>query len=86
MGHYRRYSLLSLSAVVPSCLTPRMLSYLDSLGVGLSAANRFFLRSGSPSRRQIGFWDRFVVPLSRRLDPVLGWRIGKSVVGVWQKA
>lgn len=85
IGHYRRYTLRTLSEAVPSNMAPRALRYLDSLGVALSAANRLLLRSSSPSRRQIEFWDRFVVPLSRRVDPLLGWRVGKSVVGVWQK-
>lgn len=85
VGHHRRYSRGTLAAAVPGLMRPRMLRYLDSLGVALSAANRIILRSGAPSPRQIGFWDRVVVPISERLDPLLGWRIGKSVVGVWQR-
>lgn len=85
LGHHRRYSRETLVAAVPELMRPRMVRYVDSLGVALSAANRFVLRSGAPSQRQIGFWDRVVVPLSERIDPLLGWRIGKSVVGVWQR-
>jgi 2-polyprenyl-3-methyl-5-hydroxy-6-metoxy-1,4-benzoquinol methylase len=85
VGHCRRYSRSTLSAAVPELMTPRRLRYLDSLGVALSAANRLLLRSASPSRRQIAFWDQWVVPFSKRLDPLLGWRVGKSVVGVWQR-
>lgn len=84
VGHYRRYSCESLADTVPQPLRPTMLRYLDSLGIALSATNRLILRSGSPSPRQIAFWDRVVVPISQYLDPLLAWRVGKSVVGVWK--
>jgi hypothetical protein len=38
-----------------------------------------------PSPRQVGVWDRYLVPASRWLDPLLGYRVGKTVVGVWRK-
>lgn len=85
VGHQRRYSRRTLTAAVPEVMRLRMVRYLDSLGVALSAANRIILRSGSPSPRQIRFWDRVVVPFSERVDPLLGWRIGKTIVGVWQR-
>jgi hypothetical protein len=85
VGHHRRYSRGTLAAAMPELMNSRLLRYLDCLGMALSAVNRMILRSESPSRRQIGFWDHWVVPFSKRLDPLLGWRVGKSVVGVWQK-
>ena len=59
--------------------------YLDSLGFFLSLANSKLLRQSMPTPRQIGFWDTVVVPISRRLDPLLGYRFGKTVLCVWQK-
>ena len=39
----------------------------------------------APTPGQIALWDRVMVPISRLLDPVLGYRLGKSVMGVWRK-
>ncbi len=39
-----------------------------------------------PTRSQILFWDRVLVRLSRIFDGLFFYRIGKSVIGVWQKA
>jgi len=44
------------------------------------------LRSAEPTPRQIAFWDRVLVPLSRVLDALLGQRLGKTVVAVWSRA
>lgn len=86
VGHFRRYTKATLTEAVPAELKPRELFYMDSVGAAASACNRYFLKSGTPTRGQILFWDRAMVPLSRLLDPVLGYRLGKSLVGVWQKA
>lgn len=83
IGHYRRYTRSTLSKTVPA---KRMsLRYLDSAGMVLSLANRLLLKQAMPSLKQIQFWDKRVIPLSRILDPVLAYRVGKSVLGVWQK-
>jgi hypothetical protein len=50
-----------------------------------SAANQLFLRQSMPTRAQIGVWDRWIVPVSRVVDPVLGYSLGKSIVGIWRK-
>jgi hypothetical protein len=55
------------------------------VGLLASLGNRLFLRSSMPSARQLWVWDRFMVPLSRVLDPVFGGSLGKSVLAVWQK-
>ncbi len=86
VGHYRRYSRGALAAAMPESMQPVMLRYLDSVGVALSAANRVLLRSRTPSRAQIGFWNKWVVPFSVHIDPLLGWWVGKSVVGVWRRS
>jgi hypothetical protein len=57
--------------------------YLDAIGMLASAGNRALLRQGHPTKRQIALWDRVMVPLSRVVDPLLGHRVGKSVVSVW---
>ena len=56
-------------------------------GAGLLASlgNRLLLRAGQPNQRQIQFWDRRLVTLSRHTDRLLGFRVGKSVLGIWSK-
>ncbi|TFH22481.1 MAG: class I SAM-dependent methyltransferase [Myxococcales bacterium] len=85
IGHFRRYNTKTLRAVGPASTRLRDVFYLDSFGIMLSLANRLLLRTGSPSRKQIAFWDRFVVPGSRILDPMLGYRVGKTIIAVWQR-
>ncbi len=83
IGHFRRYSRRSLGAIVPAGVV--RLRYVDSAGIVLSFANRFVLRQKMPTHAQIQFWNKAVIPVSRILDPLLGYRIGKSVLGVWRK-
>lgn len=85
IGHFRRYTRDTLSAVIPETLELQCLHYLDSVGVILSLGNRMMLRSSTPSHGQIGIWDTWVVPVSRMIDPLLGNRLGKTIVGVWRK-
>ena len=84
IGHHRRYSTSSLAALIPPHLRCVRLGYLDAVGLLASVANRLMLRQTLPTRAQILFWDRALVLLSRQLDPVIGFRGGKSVLGVWQ--
>jgi SAM-dependent methyltransferase len=86
IGHYRRYNRQSLVAVAPPSLKLEKLVYLDSAGLSLSAANRLVLQSSSPSARQIKIWDHFLVPVSRVMDPMLRYRLGKSILAVWRNA
>ena len=86
IGHHRRYNKESLSAVIPTSLERIELKYLDSVGAIASLGNRFVLKSATPSARQLAVWDKLMVPLSRVVDPLLGYRTGKSIIGVWRKA
>ena len=85
IGHYRRYTSASLSAVIPAELTLVQIRYLDAVGLLASAGNRFISRNSSPTPAQIKLWDRVMVPLSQRFDPLLRPAVGKSVLGVWRK-
>jgi SAM-dependent methyltransferase len=84
IGHYRRYTRRSLATVGPPALRRLDLRYLDSVGLLASAGNSFILRRSLPTARDVARWDRLMVPLSRRLDSWLGFRVGKSVVGIWR--
>jgi SAM-dependent methyltransferase len=84
IGHYRRYNAGMLKRVAPSGLTLERLRYLDMAGICASVGNRLILSSDAPTVQQIKVWDRFLVPVSRRLDWLLGYRLGKSVLAVWR--
>jgi SAM-dependent methyltransferase len=87
IGHHRRYTLKTLRAAAPpdGGLEPVRMRYLDSVGMLASLGNRLVLRSAMPNPRQIAVWDRLMVPCSRVLDPLTGYLVGKSVLGVWRK-
>jgi hypothetical protein len=86
IGHFRRYSRETLrAAAAPTCLQELRMDYIDSAGVLASAANRLLLNQSMPNERQILTWDRHLVPLSRFVDPILRWSVGKSVLGVWRR-
>jgi len=86
VGHLRRYTIKTLSKIAPKNLGPIDLRYLDSAGWLASLANRCLLKQSVPDIRQILFWDRVMVPISRVLDPLCGYRIGKSILGIWKKS
>ena len=83
IGHYRRYDRKSLLAAKPEDLHVERLFYLDSVGLLASLGNRLLLRASSPTAAQIALWDGKMVPVSRWLDPVLGLRLGKTIVAVF---
>lgn len=85
IGHHRRYTKASLAALAPDDLALVRLAYLDTAGLLASFANRALLRSADPTRAQIRFWDDVLVRASERIDRVLAYRLGKSVLGVWEK-
>jgi SAM-dependent methyltransferase len=85
VGHYRRYSKTSLRRVARAPLVEEAAFYLDSVGALASFANKLALRQSMPSSRQIRFWDRVLVPISRILDEALLHTFGRSVVLVWRK-
>lgn len=85
VGHYRRYDRSELKRLSPGGGQIIRSCYLDAAGLLASLGNRCLLRQAQPTRRQIAFWDNFLVPVSRWLDPVTQGLLGKSVVVVWQK-
>jgi len=87
IGHFRRYSRESLNEVVSGSGLSHVRSlYLDSVGTLASLANKMLLRSSSPSKDQIVFWDRFLVRASRFSDKALFHKFGKSILGIWRKS
>lgn len=85
IGHHRRYSRASLSQLIPSRSKLVDLKSLDSAGLLASLANAALLKQSVPSESQIKIWDKYLVSASRVLDPLLGFKVGKSIAAVWQK-
>ncbi len=87
LGHYRRYNRRTLAAVAAAApLTCERIWYLDSVGMLASLGNRLFLRRAHPTPGQIASWDRVMVRASRWIDPLLGRRVGKSILGIWRRS
>ena len=85
IGHYRRYNKTSLKKVIPSEIEIIKVIYLDSVGLLASLGNKIILKQSTPSLKQIGLWDNFMVPLSKYLDFLLLYNIGKSILLIGQK-
>lgn len=85
IGHFRRYDKKSFRALTPPGCRLERLVYLDSVGTATSLVNRMLLSQSVPTINQIKFWDRWIIPIARVLDPLIGYSIGRSIVGVWTK-
>lgn len=86
IGHFRRYNRSSIEKIVPHNLKIIDFKYLDCIGLFASLANKVLLRQSDPTRTQIYFWDRLMVPISMILDRLLGYRAGKTVLVIMQRA
>ena len=86
LGNYRRYTRGTLRDCTAPGSTLVEIYALDSFGLMASVANKLFLHQSMPSAKQIAFWDRSLVPISRLTDPLIGFSLGKSLIAVWQKS
>ncbi len=85
IGHFRRYNRRSfLPLELKNCCMEKIL-YLDSAGLLLSLGNRLLLRKPMPTLKQILFWDRRIIPISKVLDRLTGFRLGKSILAIWKR-
>ena len=85
VGHFRRYTLPGFQALFETEGVILASGCLDFPGTALSLANRLMLRQSSPRQSQIAFWDRWIVPCARWIDPLIGHRLGRSVYVIAQK-
>jgi 2-polyprenyl-3-methyl-5-hydroxy-6-metoxy-1,4-benzoquinol methylase len=86
IGHFRRYNRPMLRAVSPANLRLERMRYLDSVGLILSAANMLLLRQSMPTKAQLRFWDSWIVPISRVIDRLFLYSVGKTIIAVWRLA
>jgi len=85
IGHYRRYDRKMLASVAPQGFQLLKMRYFDSCGFVSSLVNKYFLKQDYPTAKQINFWDKFLVPVSKPVDFILNYNVGKTLVAVWQK-
>jgi len=85
IGHFRRYNRSMVQKLSPTGLQLAQMKYLDCAGLTLSTANRLMLRQSMPTKAQLGFWDRWAIPVSQVLDKLFLYSLGKSIVAVWVK-
>jgi hypothetical protein len=74
-----------MSALTPAATRLVHLAYLDAVGMTLTVGNRLVLKSAAPTLAQVLLWDRWCIPASRIVDPLIGGRLGKSILAVWRK-
>ncbi|MCX6838860.1 MAG: class I SAM-dependent methyltransferase [Verrucomicrobia bacterium] len=79
VGHYRRYTKEQFSLLFQARGVIEKIGHLDAPGTMLSLANRCLLRRGNPTLDQIRFWDRWVIPIARVIDPLVAHSFGRSV-------
>lgn len=85
LGHYRRYNKKMFHKITTKEVTLEKVFYLDSIGFFLSLANKIFLKQKNPTKNQILFWDKIIIPLSIFFDKILLNLFGKTVIGIWKK-
>jgi SAM-dependent methyltransferase len=85
VGHYRRYTRKALRGIAPDSVRELKIIYLDSIGMFASLANKLLLKQTQPNGSQLVVWDRVLVPMSKLIDPLLGYNLGKQIIAVWQR-
>lgn len=84
IGHVKRYNKKSLLLAKPESLVVERMCYLDSIGLLANLGNRLILRASTPNESQIRIWDHWFVPCSTVIDKVIGYRLGKSILGIFR--
>ncbi len=87
VGHLRRYRRPQLELFLKLAgFHVEQILYVDSLGFFAALIYKFLKsNSGNPTARSIALYDRFIFPLSLRLDSTLGLFVGKNVLAVAAK-
>ena len=83
IGHFRRYSVETISSIIPKEFDILSLRELDSIGYLLSSLAKKFSDRGKVSILQVMIWDA-LIPLSKILD-LLNIFSGKSILVILQK-
>jgi len=85
IGHYRRYDKKMFQGLTPQGCKLEKMIFLDSVGIATSLVNRLILSQAMPTVNQILFWDRRIIPVTKWFDRLIGYRFGRSLLGIWKK-
>lgn len=85
IGHFRRYNKSSIKKLFNNDLIEIDIFYLDSVGLLASISNKLFLKQTGPKLNQLLFWDRYLIKCSVIIDKLLSYKLGKTIVAIWQK-
>ena len=85
IGHYRRYNKRTLATLRPHNFIEERMYYLDSIGLFAAILNKYFFKQDLPSQRTILLWDNYFIPISKFLDKLLNYSLGKSLICIWKK-
>lgn len=87
LGHYRRYSRTSLTKLATAAgLEIRKIHYVNIPGFFGWWMNSRLLRREAQSKRQIEYFDRYILPWTSRLEAILAPPFGQSIFAVLKKA
>lgn len=86
VGHHRRYTAGSLRGLLEKVgLHVERIEYADSLGFPASLAYRILGGSGVLEASSVVTYDRWIFPLSRKIDRVTRRLVGKNVFAIARK-
>lgn len=86
IGHHRRYNKKMFQKITPISLHLVSNNYYDSAGFFASLMNKIILRKKYPTQKQVLFWDKWMVPVSKITDDLFFHSFGKSIIGIWKKS
>ena len=85
VGHHRRYEA-SFFKKRNKQLKLVNLKFLDSSGYLLYYLNKLFFRHEKiPSKLKIFIWDKLFTPISLIFDFILGYRLGKCILAIYER-
>ncbi len=84
VGHHRRYKKETLKRKLElSGFTVKHIRYCDSMGFILSFIFKYIgSKNGEPSRASLRFYDRFLLPVTKVMDILVGGKFGKNVLAI----
>jgi len=58
---------------------------MDSMGFFASLVNKLLLKQSYPTHKQVQWWDKRLIPVSKITDRIFFYSFGKSILAVWKK-
>lgn len=81
--HCRRYTIgMAKSLSQEAGLHPERVTYHDPIGFFAALTYKIMRGDGSLNPRTVKFYDKFLYPVSRRVEPVTGKVFGKNVLAI----